>query len=91
MNKNVPDIENVTDADSDEYGKLKRLISDFKKGKFRSDISMGFSIPGQKEHMLECSTSAPAVKAALIIAAVAVSLIALAVFHCKMFVSRSGC
>lgn len=92
MNDNMPDIENVTDAVSDEYKKTKKLytklISDLKKARFRSDISMGFSMPGKDRCGFERSCDTSAVKAGLMIAAAAVLLFAIVVFHLKMMFGK---
>ena len=92
MNSEMPDIENVTDAVTDEYKKTKklysRLISDLKKARFKSDISMGFSMPGKNKFGFESSVDTSAVKAALIMTAAAVLLLMIIVFHIKMLCGK---
>ncbi|MBQ7500732.1 MAG: hypothetical protein IJT91_07535 [Clostridia bacterium] len=85
MNNNIPDPENITDAVSGEYRKTKRLFSDFKKGRVRTDFSVDFSMPGIKRKTLECSSDMSAVKALIILIAAAALLLALIVCHMKVF------
>ena len=88
MNKNIPDVENVTDAVSDEYKKTKRLLRDLKNATCSSDITMGFSMPGEKKREFTCSSSIPAIKAAVILTLITVSIIAVIAFHIKMICGK---
>ena len=93
MNNDMPDIENVTDAVSDEYKKTKKLyshlISDLKKARFRSDISMGFTMPGKENCGFESSCDTSAVKAGIVMIAAALLLFAIVVFHVNMLCGKN--